>query len=217
MKILALEFSSAQRSVAIFDSETRTVAASVSEMGGRSTQAFSLIEKALLHAAIARDQIDCLAIGLGPGSYTGIRAAIAIAQGWQLGKPIKLIGVSSVAAIAAQAQTEGISGTAHIVVDAQRNEFYLATFELAEGTPKEVETLKIVSADVIHSLVADDATVLGPDLGKQFGAANLCYPEAAGIARLAAESAMFTSGDKLEPIYLRETSFIKAPPARIIA
>jgi len=64
-----------------------------------------------------------IAVGLGPGSYTGVRAAIALAQGWQLAREIKLLGVSSVEAIAVQAQAEKIFGRVNVVMDAQRNEF----------------------------------------------------------------------------------------------
>ena len=74
-----------------------------------------------------------IAVGLGPGSYTGIRAAIAMAQGWQLARGVKLLGVSSAEALAAQAQAENIFGRVNLVIDAQRGEFYLATWEISGG------------------------------------------------------------------------------------
>ena len=40
--------------------------------------------EALQAAQLERGQVECLAIGIGPGSYTGIRCAIALTQGWQL-------------------------------------------------------------------------------------------------------------------------------------
>src|ERR1044071_802880 len=113
MKILALEFSSSQRSVAIVQSassrEPNAVAVSEAiETGGRATKAIGMIEEALRDAGLEREQIDCVAVGLGPGSYSGIRAAIAVAQGWQLARNIKLLGVSSVECIAEQARQDGI-------------------------------------------------------------------------------------------------------------
>ena len=50
------------------------------------------------------EEIDCLAIGIGPGSYTGIRAAISIAQAWQLARSVNLLSISSVDCLAAAAQ-----------------------------------------------------------------------------------------------------------------
>ncbi|HXE43306.1 MAG TPA: tRNA (adenosine(37)-N6)-threonylcarbamoyltransferase complex dimerization subunit type 1 TsaB, partial [Candidatus Baltobacteraceae bacterium] len=93
MSILAIEFSSEQRSVAVMRGDSVFEAV---ETGGRSTAAFAMIEKVLADAKIEREEIETIAVGLGPGSYTGIRAAIAIAQGWQLAREIKLIGISSV-------------------------------------------------------------------------------------------------------------------------
>ena len=110
------------------------------------TNAFGLIEKVLAAAKISREEIEVIAVGLGPGSYTGIRAAIAVAQGWQLARGVKLLGVSSAECLAAQAQAEKIFGRVNVVIDAQRNEFYLATWEISEAERKEIEPLKIVPA-----------------------------------------------------------------------
>src|SRR5690348_3157194 len=99
MKILALEFSSPQRSVAVVPSQDDKVAprglAEVVETGAQATHAFAMIQEALRQAQLEREQIDCLAVGLGPGSYTGIRVAIALAQGWQFARQLKLLGISS--------------------------------------------------------------------------------------------------------------------------
>src|SRR5260221_8316149 len=112
MKILALEFSSPQRSVAVLRSGGGDGSSFVSEAvetqaGGM--EAFRLVEQALKAAGVEREQIECLVVGLGPGSYTGIRAAIALAQGWQLAREVKLLGVSSAEAIAAEAQEQGMT------------------------------------------------------------------------------------------------------------
>src|SRR5580765_6080487 len=99
MKILALEFSSPQRSVAVLepadDASSNARSNEALETGANSTNAFEMIQRALRLAQLEREQIDCLAIGLGPGSYTGIRASIALAQGWQFARDVKLVGISS--------------------------------------------------------------------------------------------------------------------------
>src|ERR1035438_4492910 len=84
MTILALEFSSPQRSVAVLRTEGAVMAAEAIETGRQRTNAFGMIEQVLAGTKIEREQIEVIAIGLGPGSYTGIRAAISLAQGWQL-------------------------------------------------------------------------------------------------------------------------------------
>ena len=87
-----------------------------------------------------------IAVGLGPGSYTGVRAAIAVAQGWQLARGVKLLGVGTVEALAAQAQAEEIFGRVNVVVDAQRGEFYLGEWEISADRRVEAGPLRIVTA-----------------------------------------------------------------------
>src|SRR3954449_7815273 len=106
MKILAVEFSSERRSVAVV--ENGRVLGEAFEMGGRV--AIGLVERALAEAKVEREQIECIAVGIGPGSYTGIRGAISLAQGWQLARDIKLLSISSVECMAAQAQRDKTFG-----------------------------------------------------------------------------------------------------------
>jgi tRNA threonylcarbamoyladenosine biosynthesis protein TsaB len=93
MRTLGLEFSSEHRSAAVWVPATPAAPARsgfAAQTVGRSTRAFTLIEEALDKAGITRDEIERIAIGLGPGSATGIRTAISIAQGWQVGAPVSL-------------------------------------------------------------------------------------------------------------------------------
>src|SRR5205085_4774844 len=113
------------------------------ETGGPKTRAFEMIESALREARLEREQIECIAVGLGPGSYTGIRAAIAVAQGWQLACGVKLLGISSMDALAAQAPAEGFRGQYQLVIDAQRKEFYVATFEITESSARALDPLRL--------------------------------------------------------------------------
>jgi tRNA threonylcarbamoyladenosine biosynthesis protein TsaB len=214
MTILALEFSSPQRSVAVLRTDGTAIAAEVVETGGRGTNAFGMIEQALAEAKIEREQIDVLAVGLGPGSYTGIRAAISLAQGWQLARGVKLLGVSSVETIAAQARAEKILGRVSVVIDAQRNEFYLATHEITADGRREIAPLKIMTGAEVESRAAAGEMLAGPEVTKWFPGGRLIFPRAAVLAELAARRCDFTPGERLEPIYLRETNFVKAPPAR---
>lgn len=217
MKILALEFSSAQRSVALIDSApgNSRVLGAAGMTGGRHTQTFALIERVLTTANVAREAVDCLAVGLGPGSYTGIRIAISTAQGWQLASGIKLVGVSGVDCLAARAHAAGWRGRVHLAIDAQRNEFYLATCELGEKEWRVVEPLRLVSPEAVRELLGRGELVAGPDLETVLPGAKPLYPDAETLGLLAARRDNFVSGEKLEPIYLREISFVKAPAPRI--
>lgn len=219
MKILAVEFSSEKRSVALVEKQGDAepqLRGEAEEIGGRNAHAFALVEQVLQQAKMEREEVDCIAVGIGPGSYAGIRAAIALAQGWQLAREIKLVGISSVECLAAQAQRNGMRGPINITVDAQRDEFYLATYRLDESSFTEVEPLHLGSRAEVEKRIAEKQMVIGPDAARSIvGAADL-FPTAAELGRLACWKTIFVSGEKLEPIYLREVSFVKAPPPRII-
>ncbi|HEV2436300.1 MAG TPA: tRNA (adenosine(37)-N6)-threonylcarbamoyltransferase complex dimerization subunit type 1 TsaB [Verrucomicrobiae bacterium] len=239
MTVLALEFSSAQRSVAVLHANlrrdelhesltssmpakegarvTRPSAGGVCEAveaGAGGTGAFRLIEKALAGAGLAREQIEVIAVGLGPGSYTGIRVAISIAQGWQLARGIKLLGISSADGLAAQAQAENIFGRVNVVMDAQRNEFYLASYETSARGWEEARPLRIVSLAEMLALAGSGEIWVGPEVTRWFPKGKILFPSAVTSGRLARGRNDFVSGDKLAPIYLRETSFVKATPPR---
>ena len=246
MTILALEFSSPQRSVAVLSSsrrgepreshsslvpanmgaritrpsETRPsegVICEAIETGGQSTRAFSMIEKVLAEAKIEREQIDAIAIGLGPGSYTGIRVALSIAQGWQLARGVKLLGISSAECLAAQAWSEKIFGRVNVVIDAQRNEFYRAVYDISQSAWKEIEPLQITGPAEIQSSTATGEIWIGPEATRWFSSGRVIFPRATTLGQLGAGRNNFASGNKLAPIYLRATAFVKAPPVNPVA
>jgi tRNA threonylcarbamoyl adenosine modification protein YeaZ len=218
MKILALEFSSPQRSVAVVQAPTEAGPLAVSEaieVGARSTNALGLVEEALRQAQLDRAQIECVAVGLGPGSYNGIRLALALAQGWQLAREVKLLGISTADCLAAEAQADGISGRIHAVIDAQRGEFYLASYDLSGKACMEIEPLRLATLQDVHARLQTGGVIVGPEVTKWFPASSVLFPRASTLGCLAQGRTDFVSGENLEPIYLRPTQFVKAPPPRI--
>ena len=208
MILLALEFSSDRRSVALARGGV-VLAEAVQQTESRATDALGMIQKVLADAKVSREEIEVIAVGLGPGSYTGIRAAIAVAQGWQLARGVKLVGVGSVEALAVQAQAEKIFGRVNVVVDAQRGEFYLGTWEISADWRVELGPLRIVAAAEIEALKNAGETCVGPEHSEFF-------PAASSVARLAVGQGGFVSGSDLTPVYLRETTFLKPPPSRVM-
>jgi tRNA threonylcarbamoyl adenosine modification protein YeaZ len=230
MTILALEFSSARRSAAVLnpaDGSTSPPAGTMTkhspqakmaeavETGARGTNAFDLVEKALAEAGLTREQIKVIVVGLGPGSYTGIRVALSIAQGWQMARRVKLLGVSSAECLAAQAQAEKILGRVNVVIDAQRDEFYLASYEISSHGWKEIQPLGIVSLTQIEPQANADQIWIGPEVTRWLPNGKILFPSAATLGRLGAGRGDYVSGDKLTPIYLRAVNFTKANATRL--
>ena len=214
MKTLALEFSSSRRGVAVL--VDGVVRGEAQEAGGRHTRAFALMDAALRAAGIEREEIELLAVGLGPGSYTGIRSAIAIAQGWQAARSVKLAGVNSVEAMASQAHAEGRRGRIHIFIDAQRGEFYFGAYDLVDEGPRLIEPLRIVTPEEAKLPGQVGGAIVWPELREAFPDTTIIEPDAAMVGRLAARCGEFVDGATLEPVYLRPVQFVKASPLRNI-
>ncbi len=213
MIILGVEFSAPQRTVALRRGEAL---AEATEQGGRHTAALGMIEKVLTETATGRGEVDTLVVGLGPGSYTGIRAALALAQGWQLANGVKLLGVSSAEAIVARAHAEQLTGRVAVVIDAQRTEFYLASYDVTAAGWTEIEPLRIVPLAEVQARAEAGALIIGPEVTRWFPTGRIVFPTAATLTALAGQRTDFVAGEHLEPIYLRETTFVKAPPSRVI-
>lgn len=211
MKILALEFSSARRGVAVLDGST---VLGLAEADGLSPGAFALIESALREAKLEREAIECIAVGLGPGSYTGIRSAIALAQGWQFASGVKLLGISSAEVLSSTARAAGVMGRVAMVIDALRGEFYSASYEITADGLRETAPLRLLKLEAVAALAMGGDSLVSPDASCPLAGAKILRPSAGELGRLASARSDFQPGEKLEPIYLRETSFVKAPPAR---
>lgn len=218
MRILAFEFSGPERSVAALftdaHGEVRVISEAV-EAGGRSVNAFKLTEQVLAEAGMEREQVEVLAVGLGPGSYIGARMAISIAQGWEAGLKVRLMGVSSAEAIAMEACLEGLEGDVSVVIDAQRGEFYLADYEVGKAGYRETGALRITGREEVLARSGAGSRLIGPEVGKWFPEGGRMRPSARAVARIAAGRREFKPGDQLEPIYLRPVSFVKAPAPRL--
>jgi tRNA threonylcarbamoyl adenosine modification protein YeaZ len=213
MMILGLEFSSNERSVAVARDSAidRIEILGFAEERSREVTGMALIDRALKLSGIQPEEITDIILGLGPGSYTGIRSAIAIAQGWQLGRGVRVIGVGSIECLARQSQASGMRGEVTYIVDAQRGDAYQQKFELTEGAVQQKGDLTILSRDAIQKL----GPVIGPEASKFSSQATDLYPSAKFLVPFAG-SRDSSPAESIEPIYLREVSFVRAPVPRRI-
>lgn len=176
-------------------------------------------------AHCATDNLSCIVVGRGPGSFTGVRIGIATAKGMACGGTIPLYGVSTLDAVAWHMWDAGIRGCVCVVADAMRHEIYPGIYTLSDsGVQRQfaIETVHKVQ-DVIDALVAhkDKDTMLfsGDALVKyreQFEQAGLCsiapeelwHPTGVGLIRAYlhdVDTGNVQSGDPalVLPIYTR--------------
>ncbi len=211
MICLALECSTEPRSVALARAGRLLAQIATPENAPRDTPLFGMVEDVLRQSDLPREAVEVIVLGLGPGSYTGIRSAIAAAQGWALARPVALLGVSSVEAMAIQALAAGLRGPVGIVLDAQRGEFYLAGYDLQADGPILVEPLGLSSRAEVTARAAAGWALAGPELETLGLAGTKITPAAGTLARLAVGRTGFTAPEHLEPIYLRPLAFVKTP------
>jgi tRNA threonylcarbamoyladenosine biosynthesis protein TsaB len=86
-----------------------------------------LVEQLLAETGSARSSLDRLAVGIGPGSFTGLRVGIALAQGMALGLDRPLVGIGSLRAVARGAPEED-PRVRVVALDARRNELFVAVY-----------------------------------------------------------------------------------------
>jgi len=97
--------------------------------GGRGAHAAKLLvlaEQALADAGITWDDVDRLAVGVGPGGFTGLRIGIATARALAQGRGLPLVPVSSLAALAAGVAPAAAAPLVAAVIDARRGEVFAA-------------------------------------------------------------------------------------------
>jgi tRNA threonylcarbamoyladenosine biosynthesis protein TsaB len=142
------------------------------------------------------DRVDQIAIGLGPGSYAGVRIAIAAALGLHLALEAKLVGIPSVAALETSASTYIVIG------DARRDSFYFSRIE--NGVCVEGPLLATEEELKERLASGNSLPVFATEAVSQFPVAQIALPSSALLARLAAAGRGIIATENLEPIYLRE-------------
>lgn len=217
MNILAIETATEACSVALLHGDTLL---DRSELAPRrhAELVLPMAEDLLAEAGVTRKQLDAVAVGQGPGAFTGVRLAISVAQGLALALDIPVVPVSSLAALAIQAPRNGAAILA--TIDARRGEIYAGAFRHgADGLVEPLGLEHVLAASDLILPEADAWNVLGTGWGA-YGEAirgrlpsaprwadGERYPQACDVARLAAP--LFAAGEGVPPeqalpVYLRE-------------
>jgi tRNA threonylcarbamoyladenosine biosynthesis protein TsaB len=201
MKTLALEMSTARGSIAVRDDAEvlfdRQFAADRKHSGAFFENVQQCVERF--------GHPEQIIVGLGPGSYAGVRIAIATALGLRSATDAKLAGIPSICALDIEAGDYGVIG------DARRQSFFFA--RVTNGRLTEGPILE--SAAQLEARIKESTLpIYSSESLPQFPSAKLAYPSARLLAELARRHAgEIHDAQSLEPIYLREPH-ITVPKAR---
>jgi tRNA threonylcarbamoyladenosine biosynthesis protein TsaB len=189
----------------------------------RGVELFPAIEAALAAAQVSAREIDVVAVGIGPGSYTGLRVGVTAARALAYATGAELIGVPSCDALAEAAPRD--EGTLAVVVDARVRAVYVAVYNAVDGGPWErSDGPEILPPDEAAGRIPDGALVVGDALdahGAVFDrfrrAAEPRHAGAPEIARLAMAARArgeHQTIDAVVPLYLRKTEAERKLDAR---
>ncbi|MCP3987093.1 MAG: tRNA (adenosine(37)-N6)-threonylcarbamoyltransferase complex dimerization subunit type 1 TsaB [bacterium] len=181
--MLALESATRVMSVAIL--EGPRVVAELSTEGARvhSERLLPGIDTVLKEAGLTLGDLDAIAVSTGPGSFTGLRIAIATAKGLAFGAGPPVVGVSTLAALARAAH--GAEGPVAALLDARRGELYAGVWGSADAEGEPIAAESVYSPEELSRLLPPGTrVVVGEDAAE--GAAGLAAP---GLERLPAVAA----------------------------
>jgi tRNA threonylcarbamoyladenosine biosynthesis protein TsaB len=215
MRVLGIETSSRRGSLAIIDGSTVVGRALHLEPKAHAERMLPLLEKLFAETGVGKTTLDKIAVGVGPGSFVGLRVGIALAEGLGLGLHRPVVGVPSLSAMT-RAAREIHQGPCLSLMDARRGEFF-ALIEAADGTnlmpaaafAREalLQRIEIFGAkltivgEVAHELELEGSLLTGEDLD---------LPDARWVAELGV-----TSQADPAPLYVRGpgATLPKLPPS----
>lgn len=217
MKLLAIDTSTEACSAAIYvDGAVCHREAVVQQQ--HAERILPMCEEVLAEAGVARTDLDALAFGRGPGSFTGVRIATGVIQGLGFALELPVVPISSLAALAQGAfRTHGAAAVL-AGIDARMDEVYWGAFSVEDGLmrPQGEECVCAPGEVPIVAGVWFGAgtawAVHGPALRSRHGAAlhdadAQCFPLARDTALLAVDA--YRRGAAVEaahalPVYLRD-------------
>jgi tRNA threonylcarbamoyladenosine biosynthesis protein TsaB len=209
MLVLALDTALDRTAVAVTDGRRVAVTRTEAMDRGHAERLFPLIRAALDEAGVAIGDVDRIVVTVGPGSFTGIRVALAAARGLALATGHPVVGVGTLEALAASCP-EPPDGPVLAAVDARRGEIYAGLYD-RDGSVLEAPF--VADAAGVLARAGDRATVIvgsgAPILaheaavsGRQVPPSHpLAGPDPLAVARLGADRPV---PDRLPgPLYLR--------------
>ncbi|MEB5922785.1 MULTISPECIES: tRNA (adenosine(37)-N6)-threonylcarbamoyltransferase complex dimerization subunit type 1 TsaB [Franconibacter] len=230
MRILAIDTATEACSAALWDNGT---AYAHFELCPRehTQRILPLVREILNQSGVSLSELSALAFGRGPGSFTGVRIGIGIAQGLALGANLPMIGVSTLATMAQGAWRKTGATRVLAAIDARMGEVYWGEYQRDhEGVWHGEETETVLKPDAVaerlKQLDGEWATVgtgwpawpsLAQDSGLSLYDGEMLLPAAEDMLPLACQ--LFIAGrtvavENAEPVYLRNEVAWKKLPGR---
>jgi len=227
--LLALETAGSHCSAAVLRDAVVLAAECRKLRHGHAEALLPMVERVMAAAGLPPSRLAAVAVAVGPGGFTGIRVGLAAAHGIALALGVRLMGVSSFAAVAAGLLESGrFAGCDRLLValDSRRADLYVQLFACDSAAPLAAPQAVLPArlADYLAGvggggrlLIAGDAAdVAAAALGECCGVtlASDAVPDALGVAAAAlSEGRAGIAGGPVRPLYLRPPD-VTLPPRR---
>lgn len=212
--ILAIETSSELASCALLSGDG-VIARESGGVRTHSQAVLPMVQELLAEAGVRLGDVDAIAFGAGPGSFTGVRTACGVAQGLAFGAGLPVLPLVTLAAMAEACRARSGATEVLAVLDARMNEVYWAQYRF-DGVWQPVIAPVLSSPDQVAPLPVEGLAACGngfaayPDafLDKAFAARadTAIVPHARELARIGATALAAGLGlpaAQAQPLYLR--------------
>lgn len=218
MRILGLETSTPVCSVGLFRDGEPGIEQSVRESHIHSEKLLTLVQDVMRSGGIGLEQLDAIAVSIGPGSFTGLRIGLSTAKGltFALDKPLVAVPTFEAIADAARRQYQA-SGTIVVLIDAKKEEWYMGRFLVSGGDvlasgPVAVKSLtdaaSVLKGEKSALILTDKVDELrrALDIGATIEDVHACCrgDVVASVAYPMVVRHEFADASALEPMYLKD-------------
>ena len=217
MLILAVDTSTEFCSVALLNNEELLEEINDKTPFSHNKKLFKNIDDILTSNKIDINDIDLLAIGSGPGSFTGLRVGMSAMKGLSLASNVKLLPIRSIDAVGLAGLVEFQYDVITVLLDGKQKDMFKATYELKDGKLEVISEIVVKGYDELEELENRSVGNIPKDIIKIKDYYDEFFPRAYYIGKIAYQNRDKKVNDiEIEPQYYKNFKISKSKKVPLI-